>query len=180
MTTQKPTTPIPSRRAAIAAGLGGALALAVAPAAATPAPLTAADSRALQLWRRLRTVKAIYERRYAAWSAAHDQLPAWARGGPKYVNRDGSPAADDEMTGWPMVADPGSRPVAPNEMINVRPTPHDLAREWQRAAGRRDSTYTFVRAALELGNRVLELDAEEDRLGLLDLSDDMEDASRVK
>ena len=168
----------PSRRAAIAAGLGGAFTLVGATGADAPA-LTAADQRVLQLWRRRRRVKAIYERYYAAWRAADDQLPPWADSGFKYALRDGSPASEEKV-GWPMVADPSRRPVERGGIINVRPNPTDLFTEWSKNEDRQNAIHEYAEALMELSQRLKERVREENRLGIDRLSAGIEDASGVR
>ena len=93
-------------------------------AAAATAQLSAADIRALDLWRRRQRVNRICDERDATQDAAYAQLPKWALPGPKYLRRDGS-AWGDKREALPMLADLSRRPLLPG-CVNARPSPAEL------------------------------------------------------
>jgi hypothetical protein len=178
--------PLPTDRRAVLRSLataGAAAAIPVAAAAAAAdaaAPLTAADSRVVQLWRRRQGVQRICDQRSAAWDAAYAQLPTWARGGSQYARRDGSPAGE-AGSGWPMVADPSRRPLEPGGLINVRPSPDDLYGEWRKAGLTSDvALQEFARALGELAERRRQSSILNDGLDLPNLTERMEAAFNVR
>ncbi len=153
--------------AVLAAAAVGATPALPAPASA-PTTLSAFDRRVLDLWRRRQAVKSICDRLWAEWKAKHDQLPSWAKPGRQYLRADGSALDDGGNVNWPLAADLSRRPVI-NGVINVRPSPENLYREFRvaiSAIGLDEATRQFARASGELNNRLVQQRAEEDRLGL--------------
>ncbi len=191
--------PMPTDRRAVlrslaSAGALGAVAVAPAAAAATPAPLSVADQRALDLWARRQRAKRICDEREAASAAAASKLPEWARPGPKYLRRDGSPFGED-MSPSPMVVDLRRRPLMPGSIVDARPSAEDLYAEWRRAdeAEVRRSVESddgfaetgaalseFVRALAEHEGRLRQMRAEHERLGTYGLDNALEAAFRVR
>jgi hypothetical protein len=185
------TNVVDQSRRAVFRSLAAAGAIVAVPAAAlaaaAPAPLSAADSRALDLWRRRQRVKRICDERSAAQDAAYTQLPEWALPGPKYLGRDGG-AWGDERAGWPMVADLSRRPSM-SGAVNARPSPEELFEEYRwhtrlltdgEITDRGAPLRNFAAQLGELNDRIGQKEAEEARLGIPDLDQRLEASFAVR
>jgi hypothetical protein len=160
--------------AVLAAGAAGAAA-ALPAAASAEQPLSAAgDQLALDLWKRRAELTAVAQPLSDQHTAATNQLPEWARSGDVYFRPDGTPAGLPAGAGWPLVDDLGLRPVDYRGLINARPGPHDLSREFSSAftscANNKAAEVTVLeeygRAFTEFATRMRQKRAEEKRLGL--------------
>jgi hypothetical protein len=177
------TNVVDQSRRAVFRSLAAAGAIVAVPAAAlaaaAPEPPSAADSRALDLWRRRQRVQRICDERSAAQDAAYAQLPEWARPGPKYLGRDGG-AWGDERTGWPIAADLSRRPLM-WDCVNARPSPDELYEEYRRADDRWGAPLqNFAAQLAALNDRLRQKDAEEERLGIPDLDERLEASFEVR
>lgn len=151
--------------------IAAATAVTIVPALASPAAsdtMTESDAQIEQLWIERTTLAAESRALWRAYEVAESQMPEWAAPGPMYLCSDG--AFRGSEVGWPRL-DPGRLPEG-SAMINVRPSPHDIKRDFDTQMsvwGPRGAK--AVRAAYDcrmadLNERQLRQRAEREKVGL--------------
>lgn len=130
------------------------------------------DDRVQMLWNERTAATRRLRRTWADTTAAEASMPEWAQSGPMYLLSDGSYGGT--VVGWPRIE--GGRLPVGQAMINKRPGPHDLEKNFNLAVrqggqrSRKMAQRTYDRALAALNDRRARQRAERDKVGLTELN----------